>query len=80
MRADGKFGSLPFGWHAGAAWMFKDFGGFDDIGHDGAHADLEGTQERLAKADEKGARLEAALTLGDVADAVDRGLSRRPRP
>lgn len=40
-RADGGFGSLPIGWHVAAAWMVKDFGGLDDLGYDGSHADIE---------------------------------------
>lgn len=41
LRADGKFGSLPLGWHASASWMFADFGGMNDVGRDGTHVDLE---------------------------------------
>ncbi len=41
VRAGQKFGSLPVGWRAAAAWMFKDFGGMNDLGYDGSHADIE---------------------------------------
>jgi len=40
-RAGGRWGHGPFGWRAGAAWLARDFGDFDDLGYDGSFGEGE---------------------------------------
>jgi hypothetical protein len=40
-RAGARWGGGPLGWRAGAAWLARDFGDFDDLGRDGSFVEVE---------------------------------------